>query len=167
MATYTYKTGQAKRKDFKVAWAGGKDGGLLLLGKGVEDMPVSMNANTKEGDDVLGNHTFNVTGYAESMTIDPVYVDGNDDYSMWLDDIVYYRKTMDEVRTTYVAYYDYCTDTTGNMRAWKQDAVIVITDFATGLDGVNIPHEVHFVDERTFGHIDKSTGAFVEDDLGA
>ena len=167
MAVYTYKTGQAKRKDFKVAWAGAKKGGLLLLGKGVEDMPISMNATTNENDDVLGNHVYEVASYAETMTIDPVYVDGNDEYSTWLNDIVYYRKTLDEVRTSYVGYEDYVTDETGNMRAWKQDAVVNITDFATGLTGVNIPHEVHFVDERTFGHIDKSTGEFVEDDLGA
>lgn len=167
MAVYTYKTGQAKRKDFKVAWAGGKDGSLLLLGKGVEDMPISMNATTNEKDDVLGNHVYEVANYAETMTIDPVYVDGNDEYSTWLNDIVYYRKTLDEVRTPYVGYEDYVTDETGNMRAWKQDAVVNITDFAAGLTGVNIPHEVHFVGERTFGHIDKSTGEFVEDDLGA
>ena len=71
------------------------------------------------------------------------------------------------IETSYVGYEDYVTDETGNMRAWKQDAVVNITDFATGLTGVNIPHEVHFVDERTFGHIDKSTGKFVEDDMGA
>lgn len=167
MAEYTYKTGQAKRKDFKVAWAGGDDDNLLLLGKGVEDMPISMNANTEEGDDVLGNHTYNVASYAETMTIDPIYVDGSDKYSQWLNDIVYYRKTMDEVRTSYVGYEDYVTDATGNMRAWKQDAVVNITDFASGLSGVNIPHEVHFVDERTYGHIDKTTGKFVDDSLGA
>ena len=66
-----------------------------------------------------------------------------------------------------MGYEDYVTDETGNMRAWKQDAAVNITDFATGLTGVNIPHEVHFVGERTFGHIDKSTGEFVEDNLGA
>lgn len=167
MATYSYKTGQAKRKDFKVAWAGGDDDTLMLLGKGVEDMPISMNANATENDDVLGNHVYEISSYAETMTIDPIYVDGSDKYSQWLNDLVYYRKTLDECRTTFVGYEDYMTDTTGNMRAWKQDAVANVTDFASGLNGVNIPHEVHFVDERTFGHIDKTTGKFVEDALEA
>lgn len=167
MPEYTYKPGQAKRKDFKVAWAGGDDNKLLLLGKGVEDLPMSMNANTKENDDVLGNHVYEVSSYAETMTIDPVYVDGNDKYSMWLNDIVHYRKTLDEVRTPYVGYEDYVTDSAGNMRAWKQDAIVNITEFATGLTGVNIPHEVHFVNERIYGHIDNTSGKFVEDSLEA
>ena len=162
MAVYTYKTGQAKRKDFKVAWAGGKGGKLLLLGKGVEDMPISMNATTSENDDVLGNHVYEVTSYAETMTIDPVYVDGNDEYSTWLNDIVYYRKTLDEVRTSYVGYEDYVTDEIPPNVAEVQ----ALFRFSHR-SGLHIPHEVHFVGERTFGHIDKSTGEFVEDSLGA
>lgn len=167
MAEYTYRAGQAKRKDYKIAWAGSEDGELLLLGKGAEDLPMSMNANTVENDDVLGNHVYEISSYAETITIEPTYVDGNDKYSQWLNDIVYYRKTLDELRTTYVGYEDYVTDSTGNMRAWKQDAVVNITDFASGLNGVNIPHEVHFVDDRVFGHIDKTSGKFVEDSLEA
>lgn len=167
MPEYTYREGQAKRKDFKIAWAGGSNDKLLLLGKGVEDMPMSMNATTNENDDVLGNHVYEVASYAETMTIDPIYVDGTDEYSQWLNDIVYYRKTLDEVRTPYVGYEDYVVDSEGNMRAWKQYAVVNITDFASGLSGVNIPHEVHFVDERIFGHIDKTSGKFVEDSIGA
>lgn len=167
MAEYTCKAGQAKRKDFKVAWAGGDEDTLLLLGKGVEDMPISMNAHTNENDDVLGSHVFEISAYAETMAIDPIYVDGNDKYSQWLNDLVYYRKTLDECRTSFVGYEDYMTDSTGNMRAWKQNAVVNVTDFASGLSGVNIPHEVHFVDERIYGHIDKTSGKFVEDSLEA
>lgn len=167
MATYSYKEGQAKRKDFKIAWAGGKDGSLLLIGKGVEDMPMTMNGNVVESDDVLGNHVYEISSYAETITVDPMYVDGTDEYSQWLNDAVYYRKTLHELETPFVGYEDYVTDTSGNMRAWKQNAVVNITDFASGLTGVSIPHEIHFVGNRLYGHINKATGQFEEDSISA
>ena len=49
-----------KRKDFMVFWiVDGSDNvtgkeNLEIIGKGVEDMPISMNAETEESQDVLG-----------------------------------------------------------------------------------------------------------------
>ena len=59
MATWTYADGEAKRKDFMVFWI--TDGSttniakdkLEIIGKGVEDMPISMNPETEESQDVL------------------------------------------------------------------------------------------------------------------
>ena len=63
MATWTYAEGEAKRKDFMVFWV--MDGNastikkdtIEIIGKGVEDMPISMNPETEESQDVLGNTT--------------------------------------------------------------------------------------------------------------
>ena len=83
MATWTYADGEAKRKDFMVFWI--TDGSttnitkdkLEIIGKGVEDMPISMNPETEESQDVLGNNNYDITGYAESMTVDPTNVSGD------------------------------------------------------------------------------------------
>ena len=72
MAKWTYAAGEAKRKDFMVFWiVDGSDNvtgkeNLEIIGKGVEDMPISMNAETEESQDVLGNNNYDITGYAES-----------------------------------------------------------------------------------------------------
>ena len=68
--TWTYAEGDAKRKDFMVFWI--TDGSIEavtksnieIIGKGIEDMPISMNAETEESQDVLGNNNYEITGYA-------------------------------------------------------------------------------------------------------
>ena len=39
---------------------------LEIIGKGVEDMPISMNPETEEIQDVLGNNNYDITGYADT-----------------------------------------------------------------------------------------------------
>ena len=54
VATWTYADGEAKRKDFMVFWITDESttnitkDKLEIIGKGVEDMPISMNPETEE-----------------------------------------------------------------------------------------------------------------------
>lgn len=167
--TWTYATGEAKRKDFMTFWV--VDGNaenvakanLEIIGKGVEDMPISQNATTEESDDVLGNHNFSITSYAKSMTVDPMKVSGDSKYSQKLDELEENQATLDELELLYLCVKRYKTDSSGNMRAWLQKGVVEITDFAPGLEGVSGTHTIHYVGDRTLGSVNPTTMVFTAD----
>lgn len=165
--TYKIEMNKRKRNEFKVYWGGAKTSDVLhVIGKNIEDMPVELNSETAESNDILGNATFEVLNYKPSMTVDPVHVRGEDEYALFLHDIIFYQKTGDDLETSYVLSYEYFRDEKGNSRAIKKKAVVNPQSFAGGLDGITMPHEVRFVknDEDIFGHIDIKTGEFVEGD---
>lgn len=167
--TWTYAEGEAKRKDFMTFWV--IDGSmeniakanLEIIGKGVEDMPISQSANTEESDDVLGNHQFAVTSYAKSMTVDPLKVSSKSKYSQKIDELEETQATLDELELTYLCVKRYKTDSSGNMRSWVQKGVVEITDFAPGLEGVSGTHTVHYIGDRILGSVNPATMAFTAD----
>lgn len=169
MATWTYASGEAKRKDFMVFWV--KDGNvesiskenIEIIGKGVEDMPISMNAETEESQDVLGNNNFAITGYAESMEVDPMNVSGESEYSQKIDQLMEERATLSDLELYYLCVKRYKTNETGAMRAWVQKGVVELGDFAGGLRGVSGTHTVHYVGDRILGAVDVSTMGFTPD----
>lgn len=167
--TWTYANGEAKRRDFMVFWVTNNSteniakANLEIIGKGIDDMPISQGATTEESDDVLGNHNFSVTNYSPSMTVDPLKVSSESKYSQKLDDLIETQATLDELEQLYLCVKRYKTDSDGNMRAWIQRGVIEPTDFASGLDGVSGSHTVHFVGDRIFGSVNPATMAFTAD----
>ena len=169
MATWTYAEGEAKRKDFMVFWVTDGNASTIkkdtieIIGKGVEDMPISMNPETEESQDVLGNNNYDITGYAESMTVDPTNISGENKYSQKIDTLMEERATLSDLRLKYLCVKRYKTDSTGKMHAWVQDGVVELGDFAGGLKGVSATHTVHYVGDRTLGAVDPSTMTFTAD----
>lgn len=160
---------RGKRKDFMVFWI--TDGNatnitkdkLEIIGKGVEDMPISMNPDTEESQDVLGNNNYDITGYSESMTVDPTNVSGESKYAQKIDTLMEERATLSDLRLKYLCVKRYKTDDTGKMRAWVQEGVVELGDFAGGLKGVSAAHTVHYVGDRTLGAVDPKTMTFTAD----
>lgn len=169
MATWTYADGDAKRKDFVVFWI--TDGNtksisndnLAIIGKGIEDMPIASNTETEESQDVLGNNNFDITGYAKTMTVDPLKVSGADEYSQYIDDLNERDATQSEVHAWYLCVKRYKTNDAGKARAWYQEGVIEIGDFASGLNGVATAHTIHYVGPKTLGVVDLDTMTFTAD----
>ena len=126
---FTYKAGEAKRKDFMVFWI--TDGSdttsktkLEGIGKGIEDMPVSANPETTESQDVLGNNNYAITGYAKSMGVEPLKVSGDGKYSQKIDELEETDATLDELELMYLCVKTYKTNETGKARAWIQKGVV-------------------------------------------
>lgn len=167
--SWTYAAGEAKRKDFMVFWITDGDTeaitktNLEIIGKGVEDMPISMNPETEESQDVIGNNNYDITGYAESMTVDPLNVSGESKYAQKIDELMETRATLSDLHLQYLCVKRYKTDSTGNMRAWVQEGVVELGDFAGGLKGVSATHTVHYVGDRTLGTVNPETMAFTAD----
>lgn len=173
MATWTYAEGEAKRKDFMAFWVidGNVDEikkeNIEIIGKGVEDMPISMNPETEENQDVIGNNNYAVTGYAETMTVDPLNISGESKYAQKIDELMETRATLTELELMYLCVKRYKTDADGNMRAWVQKGVVEMGDFAGGLKGVSGTHTVHYVGDRTLGSVNPTTMAFTPDGAAA
>lgn len=167
---WKYAENEAKRKDFAVYWVtdGQSDAisktNLEIIGKGIEDMPVSMNPQTEETQDILGNNNFAVTGYAETMTVDPLNVRGESTYSQHIDELMERRATLDELENYYLCIKRYKTNEAGEMRAWVQKGIVELGDFASGLEGVSATHTVRFVGERVLGAVDPATMTFTPDE---
>lgn len=166
---WTYASGEAKRKDFMVFYItdGNKDKvtkeNLEIIGKGIEDMPISANAETEETQDVIGNNNFSVTGYSKSMEVSPLKVAGDSKYAQKIDELEETEATLDQLELYYLCVKRYKTDASGNMRAWVQKGVVELGDFAGGLQGVSGAHTVHYIGSRTLGVVSPSTMSFTPD----
>lgn len=171
--TWTYKEGEAERKDFMVFWV--TDGkadtvskaNLEIIGKGIEDMPISANAETEETQDVLGNNNFAITGYAKSMEVDPLKVSGASKYAQKIDELEETSATLDKLELLYLCVKRYKTNESGDMRAWLQKGVVELGDFSGGLQGVSASHTVHYVGERRLGKVSAEDMTFTADDDAA
>ena len=158
---WTYKTGDAKRKDFAVAYIIGAKTqeealaltkeSIELIGKGIEDMAMSYAAETDESQDILGNNNYEIVAYAPSMTVDPLKVNGDVKYSHFVDEAFEKQATLTDLHVWYLCFKTYKTNEAGAFRAWIQEGVIELADFASGMNGVSMSHTVHFVGPRTLG----------------
>lgn len=170
---WTFKEGEAERKDFMVFWVidgnaetVSKDN-LEIIGKGIEDMPISANAETEETQDVLGNNNFAITGYAKSMEVDPLKVSGTSKYAQKIDELEETGATLDKLELLYLCVKRYKTTAEGEMRAWLQKGVVELGDFSGGLQGVSASHTVHYVGERRLGKVSAIDMTFTADDDAA
>lgn len=170
--TWTYKTGEAERKDFAVYYITDKEAGedqsftsaeLEVIGLGIEDMPISPNATTEETQDILGNNNFAITAYAETMEVTPLRIGRNGKYAEFIDSCIENRAVLDDLEAWYLCVKRYKTGTGGKCRAWVQKGIVELGDFASGLTGVESTHTVHYVGERILGGWDPSTGSFTAD----
>lgn len=176
---WTYAKGDAKRKDFAVAYIIGAKTleealaltkeKIELIGKGIEDMPMSYAAETDESQDILGNNNYEIVAYAPSMTVDPLKVNGDIKYSHFVDEAFEKQATLSDLHVWYVCFKTYKTNEAGAFRAWLQEGVIELADFASGMNGISMSHTVHFVGQRTLGALtlNDETASFAKDTAGS
>lgn len=177
---WIYDQGDAKRKDFAVAYIIGAKNQeealaltkekIELIGKGIEDMAMSYAAETDEAQDILGNNNYEIVAYAPSMTVDPLKVNGEVKYSQFIDEAFEKQATLTDLHVWYVCFKRYKKNEQGAFRAWIQEGVVELADFASGMNGVSTSHTVHFVGPRTLGTLavteDSATFEKDADDLG-
>lgn len=166
---WTYANGDAKRKDFAVTYIIGaktQEEALALtkekielIGKGIEDMPMSYAAETDESQDILGNNNYEIVAYAPSMTVDPLKVNGDVKYSHFVDEAFEKQATLTDLHVWYLCFKTYKTNEAGAYRAWIQEGVIELADFASGMNGISMSHTVHFVGPRILGALTMSGDA--------
>ena len=81
----TIKTGKAKRKE--LAFFFETEDTLEIIGKGMEEASINPSATVESVNDILGNTETTLSSYEKTTDLDPIYVEGGNKFSEWLDNL--------------------------------------------------------------------------------
>ena len=151
----TIKTGKAKRKElaffFKTSDA------LEIIGKGIEEASINPSATVESVNDILGNTETTLSSYEKTTDLDPIYVEGGNKFSEFLDNLEETNAILDDAVGTFVVVKMYKTTEETKYVAWEQKAIVELTGFGGDTKGVNAPCTLHWIGERTMGTFDPET----------
>lgn len=123
-----------------------------LIGKDVEDMSISMNADTSVVKNILDESSVQDNGYAPSVDVDTYYATPTDgDIYTKLKGIMMDRKTGDECRT-YILEVIVDNDGT-SFDAWVEEVIVKPTSYGGAPGGVRIPYTISFAGNRQKGTV--------------
>lgn len=158
-------TGWIKREEFKLF----ADVGTTstpeweLLGKKVEDMSLAMNPNVTTVTDVTGDTTTALDKYEVQTDVSPMRAKKDSKFFSILYDIVKEEKTLSDVERTFlcVNIFDATEgeDSTA-YAAWTQKAVVAVQNYGGNTEGLDIPFNLHWFGEKTYGTFNPSTKTF-------
>lgn len=161
----TIKTGKAKRKELAFFYK--TEDTLEIIGKGIEEASISPSAEIESVTDILGNTETTLSSYEKTTDLDPIYLEGGNKFSEWLDTLEETDAILDDAVGTFVVVKLYKTTEETKYVAWEQQAVVELTGFGGDTKGVNLPCTLHWIGERTMGTFNPSTKQFTADDAGA
>lgn len=160
----TIKTGKAKRKELAFFYK--TENTLEIIGKGIEEASISPSAEIESVTDILGNTETTLSSYEKTTDLDPIYLEGGNKFSEWLDTLEETDAILDDAVGTFVVVKLYKTTEETKYVAWEQQAVVELTGFGGDTKGVNLPCTLHWIGERTMGTFDPSTKQFTADGAG-
>lgn len=160
----TIKTGKAKRKELAFFYK--TENTLEIIGKGIEEASISPSAEIESVTDILGNTETTLSSYEKTTDLDPIYLEGGNKFSEWLDTLEETDAILDDAVGTFVVVKLYKTTEETKYVAWEQQAVVELTGFGGDTKGVNLPCTLHWIGERTMGTFNPSTKQFTADDAG-
>ena len=161
----TIKTGKAKRKELAFFYK--TEDILEIIGKGIEEASISPSAEIESVTDILGNTETTLSSYEKTTDLDPIYLEGGNKFSEWLDTLEETDAILDDAVGTFVVVKLYKTTEETKYVAWEQQAVVELTGFGGDTKGVNLPCTLHWIGERTMGTFDPSTKQFTAGGAGA
>lgn len=134
------------------------------LGEDLEEFKVDMNADTEVKKNILGNTTFNHSGYQPSAESDPFYARVGDALFEKLQTIVDTQATDDTCKTKALEVHLWekasGAEATEAYVAYAQDCYVVPTSYGGDTSGYQIPFTVSYVGEKTKGTFDPKTKKF-------
>lgn len=159
-------TGEIKRAEFKmfVDSSEGKDNTEWeLIGSKMEDLSMTMNPNVETITDVTGVTTTALDKYEENSDVSTYRARRESKLSKILYDIVKEKKTLSDVERDFL-FVNVFSGTEGKWDAWKQKAVIAVQSYGGDTKGLNIPFQLYFIGNRTYGtvRIEDGTVTFSE-----
>ena len=157
----TIKSGKAKRKE--LAFFFKTETELEIIGKGMEEASISPSATVESVNDILGNTETTLSSYEKTTDLDPIYVEGGNKFSEFLDNLEETNAILDDAVGTFVVVKMYKTTEETKYVAWEQKAIVELTGFGGDTKGVNAPCTLHWIGERTMGTFDPSTKQFTAD----
>jgi len=130
----------------------------VRLGKDLEQLNIEMNPDKESKQNILGESSVTVKGYAPSVTVDTYYAYAGDALYDQLEKIINDRATGSDLETTVV---DVLLDSDGTvLSAHRENVIVTPTSYGGSNDGVQIPFSYDYNGGRTEGTWDVSTKTF-------
>lgn len=121
-----------------------------LQGDKVEDMSLEMNPNVETVTDVTGAVTTTLDKYEKQTSVEPYRARSDSKFTAILYDIVKEEKTLSDVERLFLCVNVFA-GTEGKYDAWTQKAIIAVQNYGGDTKGLNIPYNIHWVGEKTYG----------------
>lgn len=158
-------TGKIKREEFKLFAdiSGTATPEWELIGSGVEDMSLAMNPNVTTVTDVTGETVTSLDKYEKQTDVSPVRAKRDSKLFAVLYDIVKEEKTLSDVEHNFLCVNIFDSTTSGEVTvyaAWTQKAVVAVQNYGGSTEGLDIPFNLHWFGEKTYGAFNPTTKAF-------
>ena len=133
---------------------------LYRLGKDLEEYNVKMNPNGEQKQNILGENTYQLSGYEVSASAEPYYAVVGDALFEKLQHIIDTQATDDTLKTyAYEVHLWEEGTATGTLVAYRQECYVVPTSYGGDTTGYQIPFEVHYVGEKVLGNFTPASGS--------
>lgn len=150
--TFIAGTGKIKREEFKLF----ADVGAAntpeweLQGSRIEELSLEMNPNVETVRDVTGVTDTSLDSYDKQTSVSPYYAKRDSKMAAWLYNVVREEKTLSDVEKTFCCVNIFA-GADGKFDAWTQKAVVAVQSYGGDTKGLQIPYNLHWIGEKTFG----------------
>ena len=138
----------------------------VRLGEDLEEYNVEMNPNVETKNNILGETSVILDSYQPQASVEPFYAEEGDPLFDRLQGIIDERQTLDDLKTTIleVHLWDENTETAGTYVAYREDAIIEVSNYGGDTTGYQIPFNVHHTGNRVKGVFNLNNKTFTADD---
>ena len=134
----------------------------IRLGKDLEEYKISLNPDGEDKTNIIGESRYDLKGFKPSSTVDPYYAYEGDPLFPKLKNIVDERATGAATQTTIVDVYMKSDGTV--VDAYREDVIVVPTEYGGDTAGVSIAFEIHNAGNRVKGTFDVKTKTFTPEE---
>lgn len=124
-----------------------------LIGSGIEEMTTTLNYEVNTVKDVIGQSSTKATKGANTITVDPVTINPNSEFAKWVDTAIEREYELSDLEKEFVFVKMY-KKTGGKYVAFRQLAVVVPQDWATGNADLRGSVELNLIGTRVHGTFD-------------
>ena len=142
------------------AFAGNEGGGYVLIGKGIDEMSVSMGANVTKTPDILGETPVTIDKYEKSQSVEPYYAREGDELFEALQAVIDGDLTLDDLNSDIIDVNTWEAPTSETYPAIKEECVIEVVSYGGNTEGYQIPFNIHRTGIKTSGMFNPTTKTF-------
>lgn len=162
--TFIKGAGYIKRSEHKLFANVGTDASpeWELQGDRNDELNTELNPNVETGEDVTGKTYADLDKYEEETDVETYRAQRDSKWAAILFDIYKYRKTLTDAVHTFCVVNTFA-GASGAYDAWTQQAVVAVQSVGGDTKGMNLPYNIHWMGERTYGTFDLDTLTFTAD----
>lgn len=148
-------TGDIKRKEFMLFADVSPDGDgseWEIVGKKIEELSLEMNPNVETMTDITGDVQTTLDKYEKQTSVSPYYAKRESKMAQWLYNVVREEKTLSDVEKTFLCVNIFAGADSA-FDAWTQKGVVAVQSYGGNTQGLQIPYNLHWIGEKTFGTV--------------